>query len=197
MAVCWVNLRRQQIYTVIQAVHALLYIIAHCHLFSVVTWKDIIKYYRYYRIGVLTSVRYCILVVCVCVCVCVCVWAWERETGSHHSGVYSPSEKLKLAIIERAVIFPTQLVVFGQSQCNVPVGQSEQTVLVGRRDFVEAGHRGPTIMYSIWKIMCFFNIKACKNILLHKIISFKKAYDPFKVRVNRKFATVFTGPTCS
>ncbi len=46
------------------------------------------------------------------------------------------------------------LVVFGQSQCTVPVGQSEQTVLVGRRDFVEkrlreAGHRGPTIMYSI------------------------------------------------
>ncbi len=28
--------------------------------------------------------------------------------------------------------------VFGQSQCTVPVGQSEQTVLVGRRDFVES-----------------------------------------------------------
>ncbi len=27
--------------------------------------------------------------------------------------------------------------VFNQSQCTVPVGQSEQTVLVGRRDFVE------------------------------------------------------------
>ncbi len=27
--------------------------------------------------------------------------------------------------------------VFGQSQCTVPVGQSEQTALVGRRDFVE------------------------------------------------------------
>ncbi len=27
--------------------------------------------------------------------------------------------------------------VFGQSQCTVPVGQSEQTVLVGRRDFAE------------------------------------------------------------
>ncbi len=157
MAVCWVNLRRQLIYTVIQAVHALLYIIAHCHLFSVVTWKDIIKYYRYYRIGVLTSVRYCILVVCVFVFVC----AWERETGSHHSGVYSPSEKLKLAIIERGVIFPTRLVVFGQSQCTVPVGQSEQTVLVGRRDFVEAGHRGPKIMYSILKIV-FLTLKHVK-----------------------------------
>ncbi len=29
------------------------------------------------------------------------------------------------------------LVVFDQSQCTVPVGQSEQTVLVWRRDFVE------------------------------------------------------------
>ncbi len=39
--------------------------------------------------------------------------------------------------MERGVTFPTRLVVFGQSQCTVPVGQSEQTVLVGRRDFVE------------------------------------------------------------
>ncbi len=30
----------QQIYTVIQAVHSLLYIVAKCHFFSVVTWKD-------------------------------------------------------------------------------------------------------------------------------------------------------------
>ncbi len=44
MAVCWVILRGQQIYTVIQAVHSLLYIVAKCHFFSVVTWKDIIKY---------------------------------------------------------------------------------------------------------------------------------------------------------
>ncbi len=48
----------------------------------------------------------------------------------------------------------------------------------------EAGHRGPTIMYSIWKIMCFLKIKACQHILLHqihKIMIFKKAsYDPFK-----------------
>ncbi len=63
------------------------------------------------------------------------------------------------------------LVVFGQSQCTGSVGQSEQTVLVGRRDFIEmkrlreAGHRGPTIMYSIWKSV-FFNIKACQHILL-------------------------------
>ncbi len=44
MSVCWVILRGQQIYTVIQAVHWLLYIVAKCHFFSVVTWKDIIKY---------------------------------------------------------------------------------------------------------------------------------------------------------
>ncbi len=44
MAVCWVILRGQQIYTVIQAVHSLLYIVAKCNFFSVVTWKDIIKY---------------------------------------------------------------------------------------------------------------------------------------------------------
>ncbi len=47
----------------------------------------------------------------------------------------------------------------------------------------EAGHRGPTIIYSIWKIMCFLNIKSCQHILLHqihKIMIFKKAsYDPF------------------
>ncbi len=39
-AVCWVILRGQQIYTVIQAVHSLLYIVAKCNFFSVVTWKD-------------------------------------------------------------------------------------------------------------------------------------------------------------
>ncbi len=44
MAVCWIILRWQQIYTVIQTVHSLLYIVAKCNLFSVVTWKDLIKY---------------------------------------------------------------------------------------------------------------------------------------------------------
>ncbi len=33
--------------------------------------------------------------------------------------------------------FRRVLAVFGQSQCIVPVGQSEQTALVRRRDFVE------------------------------------------------------------
>ncbi len=46
---------------IIQAVHSLLYIVAKCNLFSVVTWKYIIKYVKNVR-GVLTSVRYCITV---------------------------------------------------------------------------------------------------------------------------------------
>ncbi len=57
MTVCWVILRGQQINTVIQAVHSLLYIVAKCHFFSVVTWKDIIKYLQ--KGGVLISVRDC------------------------------------------------------------------------------------------------------------------------------------------
>ncbi len=40
----WVILRGQQIFTVMQAVQSLLYIVAKCHFFSVVAWKDIIKY---------------------------------------------------------------------------------------------------------------------------------------------------------
>ncbi len=44
---------------------------------------------------------------------------------------------MKFAIMERGVKFPMQLVVFGQSQCTVSVDQSEQTVLVRRRDFIE------------------------------------------------------------
>ncbi len=39
--------------------------------------------------------------------------------------------------METGVTLPTWLKVFGQSQCTVLVGQSEQTALVRRRDFVE------------------------------------------------------------
>ncbi len=39
----------------------------------------------------------------------------------------------------------------------------------------EAGHRGPTAMYSIVQIMCFLNIKAFQHILLHQIMIFKKS----------------------
>ncbi len=52
----------------------------------------------------------------------------------------------------------------------------------------EAGHRGPTIMYSIWKIMCFLNMKSCQHILLHqihKIMIFKIAlFDPLNIHGN-------------
>ncbi len=44
MAVCWVILKGQQIYTVKRVVHSLLYTVAKCNFFSVVTWNDIIKY---------------------------------------------------------------------------------------------------------------------------------------------------------
>ncbi len=42
-------------------------------------------------------------------------------------------------------------------------------------------------MYSILKIMCFLNIKACQHILLHqihKIMIFKiTSYDPFNISI--------------
>ncbi len=49
MAVCWVILRGQLIYTVIQAVHSLFYIVAKFNFFSVVTWKDILRYLQKYE----------------------------------------------------------------------------------------------------------------------------------------------------
>ncbi len=69
--------------------------------------------------------------------------------------------------------------------------QSRLTFSEGR-DFVgknerEAGQRGPTIMYSIYKKKKKKIIKACQHILLHlihKIIIFKKAsYDSFNVLI--------------
>ncbi len=56
-----------------------------------------------------------------------------------------------------------------------------------RKRLRKAGHRETTIMYSIWKIMCFLNIKACTHILLHQIMIVKKAsYDPFKARQSKQ-----------
>ncbi len=76
------------------------------------------------------------------------------------------------------VILTLRLGVFGQSQCTGPVSQSEQTACRKTKRLREAGHRGPTITYSIWKILCFWSIKACQHILLHqihKIMIFKKS----------------------
>ncbi len=116
--------------------------------------------------------------------------AWtDGKTKDIINCLYIYFESWSSRLWKGALYFRLVLVVFGQSQCTVPVGQSEQTALVGMRYFVktkrlrEAGHRGPTIMYSIWKI-CFFYIKTCQHILLHqihKIMIFKKASnDPFK-----------------
>ncbi len=81
------------------------------------------------------------------------------------------------------------VVVFGQSQCTVSAGQSEHTVLVGRR------HRGPTIMYSIWKIMCFLNIKACQH-QIHKIMILKKSdIQPSMVTRTQNLCSTFTHPS--
>uniref|UniRef100_A0A673IUM9 Ig-like domain-containing protein n=1 Tax=Sinocyclocheilus rhinocerous TaxID=307959 RepID=A0A673IUM9_9TELE len=49
--------------------------------------------------------------------------------------------------------------------------------------FRKAGHRGETIMYSMWKIMCFLNLKPHKHISLHQIhkimLFLATSYDPF------------------
>ncbi len=61
---------------------------------------------------------------------------------------------------------------------------------------IEAGHRGPTIMYSIWKIMCFLNIKACQHMRLHhqytKYWSLKKHH----MTSNIFSEHIFSSPTC-
>uniref|UniRef100_A0A8C1UMT5 Terminal uridylyl transferase 4 n=1 Tax=Cyprinus carpio TaxID=7962 RepID=A0A8C1UMT5_CYPCA len=70
---------------------------------------------------------------------------------------------------------------FGQSQCT-SLFRAMSFVKIDA--FQKAGHRGETTMYSIWKIMCFLNLKQHKHISLHqihKIIFFLAAsYDPFK-----------------
>ncbi len=144
-----------------------------------------------------------LIVDCVCVCVCVCVW--EREWGSHHSGVYSPSEIVLFAntyehhhCVCNTTRFSSRawndsktkdiincLYINFNNQSRLRL--SEGGTLRKTKHLREAGHRGPTILHSIWKIMCFFNIKACQHILLHqmhKIIIFKQAsYDPFNLNV--------------
>ncbi len=50
--------------------------------------------------------------------------------------------------------------------------------------FRKAGHRGATIMYSIWKMFLFFYFKPHKHIALHQIhkimLFLAMSYDPFK-----------------
>ncbi len=63
-------------YTVIQAVHSLLYIVAKCHFFSVVTCKYI-KHFQKCE----GCTHFCeILCVSVCVCVCACAHTHTQAT---------------------------------------------------------------------------------------------------------------------
>ncbi len=139
---------------------------------------------------------------CVCVCVCVCVitvsvtrlcsplglelmvklrtlltvftFILKAKARDYGKGRYISDSCLRCSANHNALC---QLA--NQSRLRLSKGGTSKT-----KRLREAGHRGPTIMYSIWKIMCFFNIKACQHILLHqihKIMIFKKAsYDPFK-----------------
>ncbi len=73
MSVCWVILRGPQIYTVIQAVHSLLYIVAKCHFFSVVTWKHVIKYLQKCQ----GCTHFCEIL---CICMCIHIFATNKPS---------------------------------------------------------------------------------------------------------------------
>ncbi len=51
-------------------------------------------------------------------------------------------------------------------------------------------------MYSMWKIMCFLNLKTCKHIALHQIhkimLFLATSYDPFNVETD--MATILIYP---
>ncbi len=110
--------------------------------------------------------RVCVCV-CVCVCACMCererqgpttaacvqthtcfitvsvTWlfpsrAWtDGKTKDIINCLYFSFEGWSSRLWKGELHFQRVLEVFDQSQCSVSVGQSEQTVLVGRRDFVE------------------------------------------------------------
>ncbi len=50
--------------------------------------------------------------------------------------------------------------------------------------FRKAQHRGATVMYSMWKIMCFVNLKTHKHCITPNtkkmMLFFATSYDPFK-----------------
>ncbi len=112
---------------------------------------------------------------------CVCHETWTNKL----------TWKLKLAIMVRGVIFPTRacgvrpITMHWVSWPITADCTCRKEGLFRKQCLRETGHRGPTKMYSIWKIICFFNIKACQHILLHQIhqiIIFKIAsYDPFNI----------------
>ncbi len=97
-AVCWVILRRQQIYTVIQAVHSLLYIVAKCHFLSVVTWKYIINYLK-------KNVRGCTHF-CEILYICTVYLAHEQLAANWF-------------ILIEALVSPSSAEKFGENLCNL------------------------------------------------------------------------------
>ncbi len=60
---------------------------------------------------------------------------------------------------------------------------SQNDELFIKIDVLKARHRGATIMYSMWKIMCLLNLKPHKHIALHQIhkimLFLATSYDPF------------------
>ncbi len=82
VAVCWVILRGQQMYTVIQAVHSLLYIVAKWHFFSVVTWKYIIKYLQKCE----GCTHFC-EILCVSVSVCIHIYKLIKYINKNYNTI--------------------------------------------------------------------------------------------------------------
>ncbi len=60
-------------YTVIQAVHSLLYIVAKCHFFSVVTWKYIMKYLQKCE-----GCTHFYQILCMYIYIKECVWSFTK-----------------------------------------------------------------------------------------------------------------------
>ncbi len=133
-------------------------------------------------------------------CVCVRVRAWERETRSHNRGLCANTYEHHHCV-GHATLFPSRAWNDGKTKdiinglyiyfyisdeclwCSANHNAMCQLANQSRLRLSEGGAFLPTIMYSIWKRMCFLNIKACQHILLHqihKIMIFKKASnDPF------------------
>ncbi len=75
---------------------------------------------------------------CVCHATLFLSRAWtDGKTNNIINCLYFNFESWSSRLWKGALHFRWVLAVFGQSQCTVPVGQSEQTALVRRRDFVE------------------------------------------------------------
>ncbi len=72
---------------------------------------------------------------CVCQATLFLFLAWT-DGKTKDIVVFTLILKAKARDYGKGLLYVT-LVVFGQSQCTGPVGQSEQTALVGRRGFVE------------------------------------------------------------